>query len=154
MSESVLVTIDEPTDIAQARRLATRMATSLGFDEILTGEIAIVVTEAGTNMLKHADRGDMLLRIASEGPGEDLEMLALDRGPGMQLDRCLTDGYTTGSSPGQGLGAIRRLATVADFYSAAGAGTVLLARWPGPNARADDHSPLQLGAVNVPKTGP
>ena len=55
-----------------------------------------------------------------------MEILALDRGPGMaNVDRCFEDGYSTAGSPGTGLGALRRLATTLDVYSRPG-GTALL----------------------------
>ena len=72
------------------------------------------------------------------------------------LEQCLTDGYSTGSTPGQGLGAIRRLSSVSDFYSVPGKGTLLLACWsPGPAAAEHpDSAPwLKIGAVSVPKRG-
>jgi anti-sigma regulatory factor (Ser/Thr protein kinase) len=135
--------------------MALRMAADIGLDEIRAGRVAIVVTEACTNILKHAHGGEILLYIhepAADGPAQ-LEFLSLDRGPGMHdIERCISDGYTTGSSPGQGLGAIRRLADQSDFYSVCGSGTAILARWAGPPA---ELSPLrmQAGAVNAPKRG-
>ena len=55
-----------------------------------------------------------------------VEMLALDRGPGMaDVPRCLGDGYSTGGSLGQGLGAVRRLSTDFDIYSMPERGTAV-----------------------------
>ena len=52
------------------------------------GHVAIVVTEACTNILKHAQRGEILLQVTDHGVTtaavRELEMLALDKGPGMQ----------------------------------------------------------------------
>jgi anti-sigma regulatory factor (Ser/Thr protein kinase) len=131
----------------------------MGFDASLEERVAIVVTEACTNLLKHAGTGELLIRTGSQDATSDpnLELLALDQGPGMSnLDQCLRDGFSTGGSPGQGLGAIRRLSTVADFYSEAGRGAALLARWSIPRLRGMPESPtgrLQIGAVNVCKPG-
>jgi hypothetical protein len=121
-------------------------------DEEKAERVAIGVTEVCTNILKHAVRGEILARADPEG--RDLEILALDRGPGMtSLEQCLRDGFSTGGSPGQGLGAIVRLSTLADFYSVLGQGTAVLARW-SLNASNGHHSDkLQIGVVNVPKPG-
>ena len=101
-------------------------------DEDGAEHVAIVATEACTNLLKHASRGQILLQTTTEGCEDTplLELLAVDQGPGMEnLDQCLRDGYSTGSSPGQGLGAIQRMSRESDFYTVPGKGTVVLARW-------------------------
>jgi len=130
------------------------MAEDAGFGETQAEQVAIVVTEACTNLLKHAKRGEVLLCTTEDSqatPG--LEVLVLDQGPGMpDLQRCLRDGFSTGSSPGQGLGAIVRLSTISDFYSTPNQGTVVLARWSLPS-RNLAMGALQIGAVNVCKPG-
>jgi len=81
-------------------------------------------------------------------------MLALDRGPGVaDFDRCLRDGYSTGGSAGQGLGAIMRMSKESDFYSDSKKGTVVLARWYTSTQRPGRPSGVQTGAVNIPKPG-
>ena len=161
MKESIRVLIQEQSGIAEARRLARSMAQEVGFDESQAEHVAICVTEACTNLLKHAQGGEILLRKTCEEQA-GLEMLALDRGPGMtNLDQCLRDGYSTGGTPGQGLGAIMRLSNASDFYTLPGRGTAVLARWSQPHSNgssaarpAPDHSgKLRIGVVNVCKTG-
>lgn len=160
MSESIRVVVEEQSQTAEARRTARRMAGELGFDESLAEHVAIVVTEACTNLLKHAGRGEILVtKFPAEKAGDEswLEVLALDRGPGMSdLNRCLRDGFSTGSSAGQGMGAIVRLSSAADFYTVPEKGTAILARW---RSRSEfprftvNPGKLNIGAVNVPKPG-
>jgi anti-sigma regulatory factor (Ser/Thr protein kinase) len=153
---SVRVLVEDPSQTAEARRIARRMALDAGYDEAAGERVAIAVTEASTNLLKHATRGEILISVASEAPFE-LEVLALDRGPGISnMEQCLRDGYSTGSSPGQGLGAIQRLSAASDFYSIPGQGAALLARWTiakGNAPGAAPSNPLRIGAVNVCKLG-
>lgn len=154
MPESIRVAIEDPSQTAEARRIAKKLAATMGFDEVHSEKVAIVVTEACTNILKHAARGEVLLRIADgAGPASDLEFLALDRGPGMKnIEQCMRDGFSTGGSPGQGLGAITRLTDVSDLYSLPGKGTAILARWS--EHRTSRYSGgLRIGAVNVSKYG-
>jgi anti-sigma regulatory factor (Ser/Thr protein kinase) len=164
MPASIRIPIEEASQCGEGRRVALRMSRDLGFDEKRAGQVAIVVTEACTNILKHAGAGQILLRVTDPDGDEKvpaLELLALDKGPGMHdIDRCLQDGYTTGSSPGQGLGAIQRQSDESDFYSVPGEGTAILARWrvaPGFKRAADNdisRGPmLHVGAVNVCKYG-
>ena len=158
MAESFRLRIEEQSQTADARRIARGMARDAGFDENLAEQVAIVVTEACTNLLKHAGDGELLVRTLSEDiqAPATLELLVLDRGPGMRnLEQCLRDGFSTGGSPGQGLGAIVRLSSTADFYSEAGRGVAILARWSLSPSRspARTEAPLHIGAVNVPKPG-
>jgi anti-sigma regulatory factor (Ser/Thr protein kinase) len=162
MTESIRIPIEEQSQTAEARRIAREMARKTGFDENVAEQVAIVVTEAATNLLKHASGGEILIRIVADDSNvpASLELLALDKGPGMRnLEQCLRDGFSTGGSPGQGLGAIVRLSSAADFYSEAGRGAALLARWTPPQPKASvlngnsAHSILHIGAVNVSKPG-
>jgi anti-sigma regulatory factor (Ser/Thr protein kinase) len=156
--ESLRISIDEASQTAEARRTARRMATEIDFDEVRAEQVAIVVTEACTNILKHARTGELLLAInAGDSNTTELEVVALDHGPGMSnLDQCLRDGYSTGSSPGQGLGAIKRMSDASDFYSVPGRGTAVMARWISKAAShrsINGASHLRIGAVNVSKRG-
>jgi len=154
MTTSVSLALEDKSQTAQARRIGSEMAYRLGFDEVAVGKVSIVITEICTNILKHAGRGEILFRVTGDQSmgSADLEVLALDKGPGMRdLARCMADGFSTGGSPGQGMGAIQRLSTVSDFYSVASEGTVVLARWSLKAAPQNDW--LRAGAVNVPKKG-
>ncbi len=145
--------------MADARRIARGLAARIGLDENLAEQVAIVVTEASTNLLKHAGGGELLLRTTGDVSAAKpcLEMLALDKGAGMgNLEQCMRDGFSTGGSAGQGLGAIVRLSTEADFYSEAGRGAAVMARWSDPAPPREppqEHSLLQIGVVNVCKPG-
>jgi anti-sigma regulatory factor (Ser/Thr protein kinase) len=156
---SIRIAIDEASQCAEARRLASHLAVEIGFDDVWAGKVAIVATEACTNILKHAGRGEILLQTTdpgSEAEVPQLELIALDKGPGMHnLEECLRDGYTTGSSTGSGLGAIRRLAAESDFYSVPGEGTAILARWPVAETLSHAFAArrLRVGAVSVSKHG-
>jgi anti-sigma regulatory factor (Ser/Thr protein kinase) len=120
----------DTSQVGAARRAAVELAHSLGFDEATTGQVSLIVTEAGTNLVKHGGGGQLLLRVVEEeAEPRQLEVVALDRGPGMaNVARCLQDGYSTAGSPGTGLGALRRLSSAFDIYSRPGHGTAVLAR--------------------------
>jgi anti-sigma regulatory factor (Ser/Thr protein kinase) len=141
------------SDIAAARRAGQKLATGLGFDEARAGTLALIVTEAGTNLLKHAGEGMLYLNVAqSEGvPGVDV--LAVDSGPGIaDLDACLRDGMSTAGTAGTGLGALRRLSSEFDVYSTPGNGALFFMRlW------RDEAAPglcrVDIGALTVPLAG-
>lgn len=124
------IPVAEPTQVGFARREAAAIATGLGFDEVRTGRVALVVTELGTNLVRHATGGRLLLGVANGANGEPcFEVLALDSGPGMaDVNTCLRDGHSTGGTSGTGLGAAKRLSDHFAFFSAVGKGTVIAAR--------------------------
>lgn len=116
--------IAEASQIAAARRELAEFAHVAGLSEVEAGNAAIGLTEAATNMLKHAGGGEMVLRLLG-GSFPGVEILALDEGPGMaDLEMSARDGYSTSATPGNGLGAMRRLATEFDAYTRPGKGSV------------------------------
>jgi anti-sigma regulatory factor (Ser/Thr protein kinase) len=141
--------ISHASEISAARRHCQQMAAILGFDETEAGKAAIVVTEAATNILKHARDGQILLTPVRRGAICGIEVLALDRGPGIvNLDQSLRDGISTTGTAGTGLGAMRRLAHEFDAYTRAGEGTVLrLCLW----AASPPSDPESIAGTIVPE---
>ncbi len=138
--------------MAEARRFASKLAEALQFSESDIGRVALVVTEAATNIVQHAGRGEILLRpFALEAPAS-LEVLALDKGPGIaNIAEALRDGFSTGGSAGKGFGAIARLSTYFEISSAPGQGTAILARIGRVKPKRPVEPGLEWGVVCVPK---
>ena len=154
MPSQVLIPIDDRSQVGEARRTALRMAESLGFDATQTGKIALAVTEAATNIFKHAGGGKILLAPLARGASVGVELLALDRGPGMaNLSASLRDGYSTAGSMGGGLGALSRLSPSFDVYSLPGRGTALRLEVWGSLAVPSVDAEIELGAVCLPMKG-
>jgi anti-sigma regulatory factor (Ser/Thr protein kinase) len=147
------LTIEEGSQVSAARRVAIRLAEDLGFDDTGVGNVALVVTEIGTNILKHGGGGQILLLAVREGGVDGLDVIGLDRGQGMaDVERCLRDGYSTAGSPGTGLGAIRRLSAAFDIYTGSKRGAALVARlW---SRRPAPHTPgLVVGVAAAALAG-
>src|ERR1700689_4557822 len=153
------VAVSGQSDIGECRRNAKRLADGFQFDEVSTGRIAIVATELATNIVRHAGSGELLMQVVDDGIAPELEVLAVDQGPGMRdLDACMRDGYSTGGTAGQGLGAVSRLADTFDAYTVEGKGTVVLARvarnrGPGLQGRPGEGWTLEFGAINIAVAG-
>ena len=154
MPSQVLIQIDDRSQVGEARREAARMAESLAFEATQAGKVALAVTEAATNIVKHAGSGKILLAPLVRAARVGIEVLALDRGPGIaNLSASLRDGYSTSGSMGAGLGALSRLSPVFDVYSQPGQGTALrLEIWGTPVVPATERH-LELGVVCLPKKG-
>jgi anti-sigma regulatory factor (Ser/Thr protein kinase) len=151
---STRIVCDDESRIGEARRAAEAIARSCGLEEQARGTLAIVVTEAATNLARHARGGVILLRDTSPTGVTGVELLAVDAGPGMQdLERFFADGFSTGGTSGAGLGAMRRLSDVLDVYSLPGKGTVVLARVFPNGATPQPARLLDVGVVCLPLDG-
>lgn len=146
------VMVNDSSAVAEARRRAVAAAAALGFDEVRAGQLAIVATELGTNLLKHGGGGGRLL----VGCGSDrVELLALDKGPGMaDVAACMADGYSSAGTAGNGLGAVRRLAQSFHVASWPGKGTAVLACLSRKGEAACQPAVAEsVGGVNIAKPG-
>lgn len=151
MAVDLLITVQELTDVASARRQSLEMARLSGLGPSEAGAVGIVVTEAATNLIKHGGGGDIIARKLQRGQDPVLEILALDRGKGMaDPARCFEDGYSTAGSPGTGLGAIARSSLFHQVYSIPGRGTVLVAH---VGKRSSEPDFVQAGAISLPYPG-
>ena len=153
MLSQVLIQIEDRTQVGEARRAAAQLTGALAFDVTQSGKVALAVTEAATNIVKHAGSGKILLAPLTRGTAAGLEILALDRGPGIaNVMDSLRDGFSTAGSPGTGLGALSRVSPSFDLYSQPGRGTaVRLEVWATGVIPAPGD--IELGAVCLPKPG-
>lgn len=136
LSQTSIIPIQDSTQIGVARRLASDLAQAVGFDEQRVSAVSIVAVELANNLLQHAGGGHVYLYYnASIGA---LDVIAVDHGRGIvNVERCLVDGFSTGSTPGLGLGAVRRFATRFGAYSLPDRCTVIAARMSERNALPD-----------------
>ncbi len=151
---NTLVPVTDLSQVGEARRVAKGVSERLGFDEERAGRVAIIATEAATNLVTHASGGELLISVQNPPGGtRAIDILSIDRGPGMKdVTQNLVDGYSTAGTAGNGLGAIKRLSDVFDLYSQPGLGTVVLAR-VAADKQAITTGTLEAAYVGVPKSG-
>jgi anti-sigma regulatory factor (Ser/Thr protein kinase) len=149
--QSLVVT--ESSEVAQARRAVAQMAARQGLGEEDAGRAALLAMEIGSNMVKHGGGGELIAQPLERGAHRGIGLIGLDKGPGIaDLAKCLRDGFSTGGSPGTGLGAISRMSQLFDIYSQPGNGTVLAAQvWP--DGRTPPAHGMEIGAIVIPKSG-
>jgi anti-sigma regulatory factor (Ser/Thr protein kinase) len=157
-SRQTRLQVEDPSHVGEYRRAAQKLAEAFDFDATLVGRVGIVASELINNVVKHAGRGEMLLQAITVGDEVSIELVSIDRGPGMQVDKCLRDGYSTAGTAGTGLGAISRMSSLFDAYSVEGQGTVAVSRIArqktgAPGARPSRGSSSEFGAVCVAVAG-
>jgi anti-sigma regulatory factor (Ser/Thr protein kinase) len=151
------VPVRDSTRVRDARVAAEGAAALAGLDERRTAAAALVATELATNLLKHAEGGQVLIEVVAppaprEGRAESrvVQIATIDHGPGIaDVPAALRDGFSTTSSLGAGLGTCQRLADDFALHSTSGRGTVAVAR-VGSTPRGGGGPAERVGAEGVP----
>ncbi len=142
--------MEEPSRVSEVRRSAQTMAREQGMDETMCGRVAVIATELCTNLLKHASEGEVFLSELTGSAEPGIELIALDRGPGMaDVSACVADGFSTSQTAGTGLGAVARLSQTLDIYSQPALGTVVVAQIGGSAGSAH----FDVGGIVKPMHG-
>lgn len=150
---SQVINLSDSSSTAEARRAGARMAASLDLSGTKSGEVAIVITEAARNALIYGGGGLMVLSGTRSALAARMDILILDRGKGIpDMARALEDGYSTGGTPGTGLGAIRRIAEVFDIFSN-DKGTAVFARIEQAHNQQQFKSSLEIASLISPIAG-
>jgi anti-sigma regulatory factor (Ser/Thr protein kinase) len=130
------IPVRDSTRVRDARVAAEQAAALAGLDERRTAAAALVATELATNLLKHAEGGQVLIDLVDPPvPGDGgeeprvVQIAAIDHGPGIHdVPSAVRDGFSTTRSLGAGLGTCVRLADDFGLHSSPGRGTVAVAR--------------------------
>lgn len=153
-TSQICIGVTEASQVGEARRIAHRFGGDHGFSERSLGQVAIVVTELATNLVTHGRGGRVYLQLLDAPIGRCLEVLSVDAGPGMaNVGQCLQDGFSTGGTPGTGLGAVRRMSVEFDVYSQPGRGCVIVSRVATGTERRSTVVPFRWGALASPARG-
>ncbi len=153
-SDQQLLEVGDASDVAEARRVAARLLGQTAFSDLETANVALVATELSTNLIKHAQRGMMVMRLLEQGKDIGFELMALDQGAGISnIAQSMRDGYSTAGSSGNGFGAIKRLASQFDVHSIPDKGTAVLARFWAGRPRPAIKVDIDFGVVHLPMPG-
>jgi Anti-sigma regulatory factor (Ser/Thr protein kinase) len=124
LTDSETVAIRQETDLLLVRQLVRQRAAELGFSKLGQTKAVTAASELGRNTLIHGGGGKMLLQTYVELARRGLRLTFEDHGPGIaDVERAMTDGYTTAGGLGLGLGGTKRLVDEFDLASNVGMGT-------------------------------
>jgi len=128
---SETVEIRSPEELSHARRLVMEWATRLDFGVVVRTKFVTAASELGRNALVHGRGGTMVINEVLQDGRDALQLVFEDQGPGItDLQRAMTDGFSTGNSLGLGLGGARRLVNEFFIESVPGGGTkVTVLQW-------------------------
>jgi serine/threonine-protein kinase RsbT len=127
--ETLLIRSSE--DIVRVRRVVRERAVAQGFSLVDQTKIVTAASELARNTLTHGGGGAVKLEELNDAARRGIRLTFTDEGPGIpDIERALTDGYTTGTGLGLGLSGAKRLSNEFDISSRPGEGTrVTITRW-------------------------
>lgn len=113
-------------DLVWVRQHVRQAAALLGFGLVDQTKLVTAASELARNTLVHGGGGQMAASRVSARGVEGLRLTFSDNGPGIaDLERALSDGYTSGDGLGMGLGGARRLVHDFEVESSPGTGTTV-----------------------------
>jgi serine/threonine-protein kinase RsbT len=118
-------------DVVRVRQLVRTLSVEAGFGIVDQTKIVTAASELARNTLDYGGGGGVLCELLHEGRRKGLRLTFEDQGPGIpDVEKALTDHYTTGGGLGLGLGGAKRLSNEFHIESTVGVGTrVTIARW-------------------------
>lgn len=129
MTSSSQITVVDESQVGYARRRVAEISERISSDETFCGKATIVATEMARNIVRYGYGGQIIVREFVTPACASLELLALDRGPGIRnTAESLRDGFSTGGTAGTGLGSIKRLSDRFEVFSQPGHGTAVWAK--------------------------
>ena len=125
------IAIESDADVVTARQRARALAVGLEMPTTDQTLLATAISEIARNITAYAQRGEVLLDVIHDGTRKGIRVVAVDEGPGIEdVEKALTDGYTTGGGLGLGLPGARRLVDEFAIQTSPGEGTrVTLIKW-------------------------
>jgi serine/threonine-protein kinase RsbT len=118
-------------DVVRIRHAVRLHAVAAGLGLVDQTKIITAASEIARNTLDYGGGGTVLIESLTEPPRRGVRLTFEDQGPGIaDIAEAMTDGFTSGSGLGLGLGGARRLSSAFEITSVPGQGTrIVLARW-------------------------
>lgn len=126
-----MLPIRSQEDIVRVRQATRESAVAHGFSLVDQTKLVTAASELARNTLDYGLGGEVEIARVLDGARRGLRLTFSDQGPGIEdLEKALTDGWSTGGGLGLGLSGARRLSNEFTIDSAPGKGTrIMIARW-------------------------
>ncbi len=131
VQKSDVVPIRTSADVVAVRQMVRARTVDGGFSLVDQTRIVTAASELARNTLDYGGGGRATVELITELGRTGLRLTFDDEGPGIaDIERALSDGFTTGNGLGLGLGGARRLMSEFHIESKLGEGThVVTVRW-------------------------
>lgn len=118
-------------DVVRVRQQTRTFAVAAGLSLVDQTKVITAASEIARNTLDYGGGGEVHMELLAAGGRQGVRLTFQDQGPGIpDIQAALTDGFTTGSGLGLGLGGARRLSNEFFIDSKVGIGTkITIIRW-------------------------
>jgi serine/threonine-protein kinase RsbT len=123
--------IESGDDVVRVRQLVRARAIAAKLSLVDQTKLITAASELARNTLVHGGSGTARIESLEREGKRGVRATFSDAGPGIaDVAQAMTDGYTSGSGLGLGLGGARRLVDEFDLTTAVGTGTtVTVVKW-------------------------
>jgi serine/threonine-protein kinase RsbT len=127
--DSIAITREQ--DVVPFRNRVKEYAIRIGMSLVNQTKLITGASELVRNMLKYGKGGVVKIEVISRGRDNGIRLTFEDKGPGIpDINKAMTDGFTTGRSMGLGLPGTKRLMNEFDIKSTVGVGTIVtVVKW-------------------------
>lgn len=125
------VAVRTSEDVVLVRTSVRKVAAELRFGIVDQTKIVTAASEIARNTIDYGRGGNLRMEVLNNGPKRGLRLIFEDHGPGIRdIDQAMTDGFTSGTGMGLGLGGTRRLMDEFKIASKLNEGTtVTITKW-------------------------
>ncbi len=131
VESSETMSVVRSDDVVRVRQAVRTKAVAIGFSLVDQTKVITAASEIARNTVDYGGGGTLQIERLREGARRGLRLTFTDQGPGIEdIERAMTDGYTTGNGLGLGMSGAKRLSNEFQVKSTVGHGTIVtLARW-------------------------
>ena len=131
VTKTEVLPIRNGDDVVRVRQRVRTFAVEIGLGIVDQTKIITAASELARNTLDYGGGGEVTAEVLQMGSRKGVRLTFDDEGPGIpDIDKALTDHFTTGGGLGLGLGGAKRLSNEFHIESTPGVGTrVVIARW-------------------------
>lgn len=118
-------------EIVLVRQKVRAVAVKLGLSVVNQTKIITAASELARNTLDYGGGGDVHVEEVKRDAKQGIRLSFIDQGPGIpDVERAMTNGYTTGGGLGLGLSGAKRLTNEFEIETEVGKGTrVSIIQW-------------------------
>ena len=127
------IQLKDSTDVVLIRQGVRALAVEVGFSLVDQTKVITAASELARNTIIYGLGGMGDLQIIEENGRKGIRAIFEDHGPGIRdIEQALSDGFTSGTGLGLGLGGAKRLCSEFQIESVVGQGTkVTIVKWKG-----------------------
>lgn len=134
-------------DVVAARQAGREIARALGFGSADQTRLATAISELTSNVLRYAVEGVCIVRDVSDQNQGKVQIVVEDHGPGIpDIEKAMTQGFSTGGGLGAGLSGTRRLVHEFDIESEPGHTKVTIAMVTQKRPRMNSIRQVLIGS--------